>query len=141
VATWYQLTMNDNSVVALQGGQATYPCPFNWFLQGPDVINPQCTHTLTMVRHSSRMMMIEEAATPYWLWASSSGPGNWLPCLAGRHGTRTPNGQNAFVNLAFFDGHVAQFPTYPFQLLNPLTPATWSKPLPEFISYFLQYQY
>lgn len=141
VATWYQLTMNDNSAVSENSaGQPDYPCPFDWFLRAQDVTNPQFGHSLSMIKHTSRMMMIEEAATPYWLWATSSGPGNWLPCLAGRHGAATPNKQNAYVNLAFFDGHVGQYPTDPFQQLNPLSPSTWSHPLPDYVSYFLDYQ-
>jgi prepilin-type N-terminal cleavage/methylation domain-containing protein/prepilin-type processing-associated H-X9-DG protein len=141
VATWYQLNMNDWSTVAESVSGAPYPCPFCWYQSPADLGNAQYTHTLSQIQHSSTMLMVEETPTPYWLWdPSASGPGNFMPCLSARHGTRTPNRRNAYVNLAFFDGHVGQYPTYPFELNDPRNPLGWTQPLPDGITYFLGYQ-
>ena len=38
----------------------------------------------------------------------------FLARLGARHGKVTADGANAFTNMAFFDGHVALYPTEPF---------------------------
>jgi len=140
VATWYQLTMNDFSETSPLISGEPYPCPFIWFTGGvADLSNPAYTHSLNQIKHSATMMMIEETPTPQWLTGGIA-PANYLPCLAGRHGAHTPNSHNAYVNLAFFDGHVASFPTYPFELNNPMNPGGWAQPLPDGVTYYLGYQ-
>ena len=39
----------------------------------------------------------------------------WMTTLAARHGKKSANGNNAFTNIAFFDGHVALLNTQPIE--------------------------
>jgi prepilin-type processing-associated H-X9-DG protein len=63
---------------------------------------PQWTRMRTKVRNSSETVMVFEGNAHNLTSASR---------LAGRHGKRDRNG---LTNLLFFDGHVATFPTEPF---------------------------
>ena len=56
--------------------------------------------------------MLLESASNNWLFLQSTYP-HW-PRLGARHGKKTADGKNAFTNFAFFDGHVALFPTVDF---------------------------
>ena len=42
-------------------------------------------------------------------------PGNFLRRLGARHGKVSADGANAYTNMAFFDGHVATYPTAQFE--------------------------
>ena len=62
--------------------------------------------------------MVVEAADTNWMDQGISEdprfPDNRLNRIGARHGKRTARGDNAWTNLAFFDGHVALYPTEPF---------------------------
>jgi len=79
--------------------------PFVYFDTGAvrnNVDAPQWTRMRTKVRNSSETVMVFEGNAHNLTSASR---------LAGRHGKRDRNG---LTNLLFFDGHVATFPTEPF---------------------------
>ena len=72
--------------------------------------------------------MLVEAADNNWY---DQNPSNKYPAtiflrrLGARHGHKSTDGANAYTNMAFFDGHVAMFPTAQFEspkdLLDNLT--------------------
>jgi prepilin-type processing-associated H-X9-DG protein len=68
--------------------------------------------------------MVVEAADQNWLdqgqRLQTTGEIFRLTRLSARHGKRTADGLNAYTNFAFFDGHVAMFPTRPLQLVDGL---------------------
>jgi prepilin-type processing-associated H-X9-DG protein len=75
-----------------------------------------------LVRHSASVIMIAEAASYNWYHVESpqtASPQIVLPELSARHGKRTIDGYDAFTNFAFFDGHVASYPTYPITRYGP----------------------
>jgi prepilin-type processing-associated H-X9-DG protein len=81
--------------------------------------DPAWQRTLGRVRRSAELLMLVEAANNNWYDQTDSTkyPGNFLTRLGARHGKKTADGANAFTNMAFFDGHVALYPTRPFE--NP----------------------
>ena len=120
VATWYQLASR------VQGGSNAYPngsrqSPFVWFnsTTTPDIVKSrENSRVLSMVKKSSEMIMVVEAANPNWYdQVSSTTKGTettWLRRLGARHGKKSKEGLNAWTNIAFFDGHVASYPTIDF---------------------------
>ncbi len=123
IASWYQL----NSRVA-QPGSGEVPggskaCPFVWFDNGNQAIPaglsmPGFQRSLSMVRKPAEVVMIVEAANPNWVDQKPSTDPRYgyiyLKRMGARHGRKTADGGNAYTNLAFFDGHVALYPTLPF---------------------------
>jgi len=76
---------------------------------------------ITMVKKSSNLCMVAEAAGINWVMGGPGytsnkntvdGEDNWMSGLAARHG-RGSNPRHAYTNIAFFDGHVAAFDTKP----------------------------
>jgi prepilin-type processing-associated H-X9-DG protein len=70
------------------------------------------------VKKGSELLMIVEASSPNWFDQKESPPdhpGNFLRRLGARHGKVTPDGANAYTNMAFFDGHVGLYPTVRFE--------------------------
>jgi prepilin-type N-terminal cleavage/methylation domain-containing protein/prepilin-type processing-associated H-X9-DG protein len=129
IASWYQLNGrvcdNQSSGMSYPGG--TSPSPFVWWNTGnstwdsSDPINYigvlRFRRTLSMVRKSAEVVMIVEAADPNWYDDVSHGPDGKQHCrrMGARHGKKTADGYNAFTNFAFFDGHVALYPTLDYQ--------------------------
>jgi prepilin-type processing-associated H-X9-DG protein len=125
IPSWYQLNcrVGTTSGGGVQGGMdwpgGTSATPFVWFntagtQANPKLLNdPRISRVLSYVRRSSEMIMIAEAANPNWHdpTVSAKYPGLYLKKLAARHGKKTANGANAFVNFAFFDGHVTLLPS------------------------------
>ena len=83
---------------------------------------------LSLIRHSALMAMVVESGSLNWLLNGNSGNGQpiigttpingeipGMPALAARHGQVSRNGNNAYTNIAFFDGHVELLPTQPFE--------------------------
>jgi prepilin-type N-terminal cleavage/methylation domain-containing protein/prepilin-type processing-associated H-X9-DG protein len=134
VPTWYQLASRvetaTNALAADPGatGAPTKPgarqSPFIWFNSGAtmaDVRSPAYQRTISMVKRSSEMVMLVEAANPNWYDETTSttngGETVWLRRLGARHGKKSGGGLNAWTNIAFFDGHVGKFDTAP--ICNP----------------------
>ena len=81
-----------------------------------NVASPNYMRTLAMVRKSSVLVMIAEAGDPNWVTQSKviyKLKNHYASRLGARHGKKTIDGTNAYTNFAFFDGHVALFPTQP----------------------------
>jgi prepilin-type processing-associated H-X9-DG protein len=79
-----------------------------------------------MVRRSSQLIMIVEAASYNWYSTEPPPPATppiVLTELSARHGRKTTDGYDAYANFAFFDGHVASYPTYPITRNGPGSPA------------------
>jgi len=81
--------------------------------------SPAWQRQLSMVKKAAELIMIVEASNENWFdqTDSTQHPGNFLRRLGARHGKKTADGANAFTNIAFFDGHVALYPSRPFE--NP----------------------
>jgi prepilin-type processing-associated H-X9-DG protein len=71
------------------------------------------------------MAMIIEAAEVNWPDQTAKqnptnvGEWNYLCRWGARHGQKTQDGNNAFSNVAFFDGHVDLLATYPIETYVP----------------------
>jgi prepilin-type N-terminal cleavage/methylation domain-containing protein/prepilin-type processing-associated H-X9-DG protein len=139
VATWYQLCSIRTEPAGFTDGG--YPgrvnnAPFVFFDKTSAPVltalsSSVYTRNLSMIRHSAVMCMIAEASSPQWLLEGNGGPKNpppapaapkvtytngesmYLCTIAARHGQVSSNGNNAFTNIAFFDGHVSSFATQP----------------------------
>src|SRR5262249_12426256 len=123
IPSWYQLNSrvcNNSSGQYWPGG--TSATPFVWFNTAdtqatPSVIQDvRYKRTWGCVKRSAELVMVAEAANPNWHDNTQSVkyPGIYLVRLGGRHGKKTADGANAWTNMAFFDGHVALFPTVRF---------------------------
>lgn len=95
------------------------------------IVDPKYSRTLSMIRHSDAMVMVVEASSILWN-AQGNNPAvtpptpiHYAPRIGARHGDRTQDGTNAYTNIAFFDGHVAMFPTLPMDTNggNQVTPS------------------
>jgi prepilin-type processing-associated H-X9-DG protein len=81
--------------------------------------------TLADVKHSDVLCMLAESSYIDWMLGGTKYTGTalpplqgetmWMPSLAARHGRATVNHNNAYTNIAFFDGHVAEFATQPIE--------------------------
>jgi len=88
----------------------------------PDHFNsPAFTRHRGQVKKASELVMIVEASNNNWYDQAQGKRGGvalpyiWLRRLGARHGKKTGDGLNAWTNIAFFDGHVAPYPTEDFQ--------------------------
>lgn len=131
VATWYQLNSRESgtSTNAWPGG--SFAMPFVYFdpskdgsaqSNGPGMTGQlnygPFTRKLSMIRRSSLMAMIIEAAEVNWpdqTLHTVNGENMYITRLGARHGQKTQNGNNAFTNIAFFDGHVDLLATQPLE--------------------------
>jgi prepilin-type N-terminal cleavage/methylation domain-containing protein/prepilin-type processing-associated H-X9-DG protein len=122
IPSWYQL----NSKVQQANNEwpgGSSATPFVWFNTANTqadptlVARPKYSRSLSFVRRGAELVMLVEAPNPNWHDGTESTkfPGNFLVDLAARHGRKTRRGDNAFTNMAFFDGHVALYPTSDFQ--------------------------
>ena len=129
VPSWYQLNSKvQQSNNEWPGGSSA--TPFVWFNTAGTQANPavlkdqKFKRVLSLVKKSSDMVMIVEAPNPNWHdGAASTKFGNAIRLrrLAARHGKKSaPDGANAMTNMAFFDGHVAIYPTDKFQASGAL---------------------
>ncbi len=97
--------LNSRNAGAVNKQDDPYASPFVYYETGtrPRVFDGRWTRMRGRIRQSSDVVMIYEGNTASVAYASR---------IAGRHGKR--NGRNALTNFAFFDGHVATFPTEPY---------------------------
>jgi prepilin-type N-terminal cleavage/methylation domain-containing protein/prepilin-type processing-associated H-X9-DG protein len=128
IPSWYQLNCRVGTTAGgtVQGGMdwpgGKSATPFVWFnTQGtqanPPILNDsRLRRTTGVVKRGSELIMVAEAANPNWHDppVSNKYPGLYLKKLAARHGKKTADGANAFLNFAFFDGHVALYPSIIF---------------------------
>jgi prepilin-type N-terminal cleavage/methylation domain-containing protein/prepilin-type processing-associated H-X9-DG protein len=128
VPSWYQLNCRVGTTAGggVQGGMewpsGNSATPFVWFNTAGTQANPailndaRLRRTSGVVKRGAELIMVAEAANPNWHDppVSVKYPGLYLKKLAARHGKRTADGANAFLNFAFFDGHVALYPSVIF---------------------------
>ncbi len=124
-ATWYELNDRLTGYTSNYTNSGAFNCPFVYFQAGTDSLgqtelqnirNPNYSRTISMIRHSSMMVMVSEAACIDWVSQTPStvnGVTHYAPRLGARHGQKTKDGTNAYTNVAYFDGHVELIPTYP----------------------------
>jgi prepilin-type processing-associated H-X9-DG protein len=78
-----------------------------------------------MVRKSSVVVMIVEAADPNWMQETGqpniNGTGRtvYIRRIGARHGKKTADGLNAYSNVCYFDGHVELKATEPISTADP----------------------
>jgi prepilin-type processing-associated H-X9-DG protein len=125
IATWYQLTSRLTGFASNFTPGGAFNPPFVYFQPGTDklgateatdVADPHYSRSLSLVRQPSLTVMMAEATDPNWVTQSPTTVNSvmhYASRLGARHGQRTGNGTNAYTNFAFFDGHVALFPTQP----------------------------
>jgi prepilin-type N-terminal cleavage/methylation domain-containing protein/prepilin-type processing-associated H-X9-DG protein len=127
IPSWYQLNCRNNSDTNRwpKGSRVT---PFmGWQSSSKDNMpllkEPDWQRNLSMVKKGSELVMIVEACDQNWYDAtpSSTYPNAhlFLTRLGARHGKRTADGLNAWTNFAFFDGHVALYPSINFEHRPP----------------------
>jgi prepilin-type processing-associated H-X9-DG protein len=135
IPSWYMLntrTATGTSAIAIDPAISvtqigTRIPPFVSFLSGatPAEINSAAyKRTMARVKKASELLMVVEASNNNW-YDQNPGkvnnvtvpnpPGIFLRRLAARHGKKTADGLNAWTNMAFFDGHVALYPSEKFQ--------------------------
>jgi len=118
VPTWYMLTSRNTSATNAVGQNQKKVTPFMYFNTGDPTFlkDPKWQRNLSMVKRSAELVMIAEATNPNWYdqTTSTRHPAISGKRLGARHGKKTADGANAYWNLAFFDGHVALYPTAPF---------------------------
>jgi prepilin-type processing-associated H-X9-DG protein len=129
VATWYQVNSRITGYTSNMWPGGGNAAPFMYFdktKNGPPGVGttmagqfqtPGYTRTLSMIRRSAQMAMVVEAAAVNWVdngAQTNNGETNYIARLGARHGKKTANGANANLNFAFFDGHVALYPSVMF---------------------------
>jgi prepilin-type N-terminal cleavage/methylation domain-containing protein/prepilin-type processing-associated H-X9-DG protein len=132
VASWYQLNSRTHTPTATStndpyktGTQRVSPfMGFPSSVTNADIKDRRFQRTISMIRKSSVMCMIAEAADPNWVEHNSgqnpSGETAYIYRIGARHGKKTANGYNAFTNMCFFDGHVELLPSERFYYTDPL---------------------
>jgi prepilin-type N-terminal cleavage/methylation domain-containing protein/prepilin-type processing-associated H-X9-DG protein len=126
VVTWYQ--PNGRLAIGSMGWPGgSRAAPFVYYRNMNDlneVTVKGIGRKITFIKKSAAVVMLAEASDQNWLDQGArtqyTGEVFRLTRLGARHGKRTADGLNAWVNLAFFDGHVALFPTRPMQLVDGL---------------------
>ena len=125
IASWYMLNARvpaSSNVWPAKGGNRRVT-PFVYFNAGDaaglggQLNDIRFSRNISMMRRSAEMVMIVESNETNWHDQGKSAdpryPNYYLTRLGARHGKRTADGGNAFTNFAFFDGHVALYPTAP----------------------------
>lgn len=131
-ATWYELNCRLTGFASNFTDGGGFNPPFVYWQAGTDKLgqtelqnlaNAHYNRTISMIRHSSLMVMLAEASCMDWITQTkstdSNGVAHFAPRLGARHGNRTKDGTNAFTNFAFMDGHVELFPTEPIDKTPP----------------------
>jgi hypothetical protein len=134
VATWYQLNSRTMTPAATstndpfrKGTQKVSPfLDFVTAATDADINDPRFRRKISMIRKSSVVVMIAEAADPDWVQDTPTAePGASKPMtlrrIGARHGKKTADGLNAFINICFFDAHVELKATEPLSYADPST--------------------
>jgi prepilin-type processing-associated H-X9-DG protein len=112
--------LNCRNLSGTNANGKTRVTPFVYFntKDGPTLNDPAWGRSMGQVKKGSELLMLVEATGTNWFdqTASSAYPSSvFLRRLGARHGKRTADGANADTNMAFFDGHVATYPTERFE--------------------------
>ncbi|CAN5568463.1 hypothetical protein BH09PLA1_BH09PLA1_04610 [soil metagenome] len=121
VASWYQLNCRTQTS-ALNDPYSTNSKPrvspfmgFTSSVSNNDLVDRRFQRKISMIKKSSVMVMLVEAADPNWIDNNSTpnpeGRTVYIYRVGARHGKKTANGYNASTNMCFFDGHVELVPT------------------------------
>jgi len=119
IATWYQLngrTMTPSATSTNDPSKSGTKkvSPFIDFVStatDQDIRDTRFKRRINMVKKSTIVPMLVEAADPDWTQdTATTVPGASKPMyirrIGARHGRKTADGLNAFLNICFFDGHV-----------------------------------
>jgi prepilin-type processing-associated H-X9-DG protein len=145
IASWYMLNSRNLSTSGAwpKGGKIS---PFLYFNataatnMSADLVKPDWQRSLSMIRKSAEMVMIIESADSNWFDQGQSAryPNNYLNRLGARHGKKTADGADAYTNFAFFDGHVALYPTQPYGRKAPAGTPDASNPDNSLVAYYTE---
>jgi len=125
VPSWYQLSSRVQTATNSfpMGNPATGEVritPFVWFNSGATIAQVKSfefTRNMAMVKKAADLVMVVEAANPNWYDQNTSfAKGTeiaWIRRLGARHGKRSREGLHAWMNFAFFDGHVGLYYSEP----------------------------
>lgn len=114
-ATSYMLNCDVNEAPAKIGGNEA--CPFIWFDSGQADTDPSgqgiedsaYSRNSSMIKHSAQVAMLLETTALNWPHQQTGtyfNQGVYTNRLAALHGQVSSNKLNAWMNMAFFDGHV-----------------------------------
>jgi prepilin-type N-terminal cleavage/methylation domain-containing protein/prepilin-type processing-associated H-X9-DG protein len=120
IYNWYGLTSTitkNNDMSANPNGTATAGATAFIDYSGntgtpPATEDPRYQRSSRLIAAPSRMVMVMEAPSDDNFPAAT--PQSKAPVLRGIHGDATNNGLDGTTNFAFFDGHVAKYPTSPY---------------------------
>jgi prepilin-type processing-associated H-X9-DG protein/prepilin-type N-terminal cleavage/methylation domain-containing protein len=120
VYTWYELPMGNLAVGNQLGNTTGTATPFiYWNMATTAADGSLITNTanyrrsIQMIRSPNTMVCVLEGVSNN-MFDDPSGSIGKFPRLSGKHGDATNNGHDGTTNFAFFDGHVASFPTLPY---------------------------
>jgi prepilin-type N-terminal cleavage/methylation domain-containing protein/prepilin-type processing-associated H-X9-DG protein len=133
VATWYQVNARINGTGTNTWPGGSFAMPFVYFDSSKDGSYTPATmqgalndfgsqRRINMIRRSSLMAMVIEAAEVNWpdqTGHTVNGETMYITRLGARHGQKSQNGNEAFTNIAFFDGHVDLLATQPLEQYIP----------------------
>ena len=120
IPSWYMLSCRNLSATnKLGGGRQT---PFIYFnsSKSDELLDSGWQRGMGQVRKASELLMLVEATGTNWFDQSDPQKTEYigkiyLRRLGARHGKVTADGANADTNMAFFDGHVATYPSARFE--------------------------
>jgi len=131
IPSWYMLNARNNSAPSNAWGAVSgnnRMTPFMGWQSGAtdaNLADPRFQRHRGQVKKAAELIMVAEASNNNWHDQVSPGTYNGVTLsgsdtcrlrrLGARHGKKTANGLNAWTNFAFFDGHVALFPSAKFQ--------------------------
>ena len=125
IATWYSLVTRVSSSAHTQLWHSlSRDTPFVTFNQAADITDaklgdPKWIRNISLIKRPSEFVMLMEASSDNPI--DQGATMHKARRLAARHGGRTDSGTNAWTNFAFFDGHVASYPTRNYDVLPATT--------------------
>jgi prepilin-type N-terminal cleavage/methylation domain-containing protein/prepilin-type processing-associated H-X9-DG protein len=131
VATWYQLNARTFTPLATSNNDpyrtgTRRVSPFMDFVStatDDDIKDRRFQRRISMIKKSTVMVMLVEAADPNWVdqgpVTEPNGKQFFIRRIGARHGKRSSDGLHAFTNICFFDGHVELKPTEPICYVHP----------------------
>ncbi|MGF1632539.1 MAG: type II secretion system protein [Phycisphaerae bacterium] len=110
VATWYMPAAKPTATVTMLGNARDTPFLIFTTQLGrdpsTDLRDSRFTRKLSAVKSSSEVVLFMDGSEAQF--------GLQPRYIAGRHGDVSSDGRDAEANMAFFDGHVEQYPTKPY---------------------------
>ena len=113
VASWYMPNTGASATTNQYPttGSTLHATPFVSFNNDADLVNPLYRRTMGFIHKSSELVMLVESNQSNWI-SKQTAP-HYLTRLAARHNQKSPDGTNAWSNMAYFDGHVELIQTQP----------------------------